>query len=179
MRKSFFGIAVATIAFASGPVAAQTNGPYYATPSWDQKLPVAQRFFVLSNWNNLAVLDRETGLVWQKTPFNIIGDGSFPTQDQQCRELTTGGRKGWRQPTVDELQSLIDPTQTFPGPFLPPGNPFTGVSFSDFYWTTTPAPGFPNQVYIVRLGSGTFTSADATSSTPQHPVWCVRGPSVQ
>ena len=52
MRKSFFGIAMATLAFASGPVAAQTNGPYYATPSWDQQLPVSQRFIVLSNWTD-------------------------------------------------------------------------------------------------------------------------------
>jgi hypothetical protein len=44
------------------------NGPYYATPSWDQTLPAATRFVVLSNMNAEAVLDRETGLVWRKTP---------------------------------------------------------------------------------------------------------------
>lgn len=43
-------------------------GPYYATPSWDQQLPAASRFIVLSNWNAEAVLDRETGMVWQRQP---------------------------------------------------------------------------------------------------------------
>ena len=53
-------------------------GPYYATPSWDQT-PSSTRFVVLSNWNNEAVLDRETGLVWEKrrahplTPTNSTG----------------------------------------------------------------------------------------------------------
>jgi len=46
-----------------------SNGPYYATPSWDQKLQcdtqaTCPRFIVLSNWGGAAVLDRETGLVW-------------------------------------------------------------------------------------------------------------------
>jgi hypothetical protein len=45
----------------------QTSGPYYATPSWDQKLGY-QRFICLTDWNNQAVLDRETGLVWQRAP---------------------------------------------------------------------------------------------------------------
>ena len=53
------------------PVGAQVSttapGPYYATPSWDQKLTI-NRFVVLSNWNNEAVLDRETGIVWEQSP---------------------------------------------------------------------------------------------------------------
>jgi hypothetical protein len=43
-------------------------GPYYAMPSWDQTLPVATRFIVLSNMGSNAVLDRETGLVWERSP---------------------------------------------------------------------------------------------------------------
>ena len=38
------------------------NGPYYALPAWDQTLPAAQRFIVLANFNNQAVLDRKTVL---------------------------------------------------------------------------------------------------------------------
>ena len=52
---------------------ADQAGPYYATPSWDQKIQcdaqaTCPRFVVLSNWNSEAVLDRETGLVWEKSP---------------------------------------------------------------------------------------------------------------
>ena len=60
-------LVVAMLAVAVGSADAQTTavGPYYATPSWDQKLPCSSasncpRFIVLSNWNSEAVLDRET-----------------------------------------------------------------------------------------------------------------------
>ena len=63
-------IGLAIIAFSNIPAGAQTTsaGPYYATPSWGQKLQcdtpaTCPRFIVLSNWDNAAVLDRETGLV--------------------------------------------------------------------------------------------------------------------
>ena len=37
-----------------------------AAPTWHQILPAAQRFVMVMN--NQAVLDRETGLVWEKSP---------------------------------------------------------------------------------------------------------------
>ena len=43
-------------------------GPYYALPAWDQKKAAVNRFVVLTNWNSQAVLDKETGLVWERTP---------------------------------------------------------------------------------------------------------------
>jgi hypothetical protein len=64
-------VIVWSVLLAASRATAQTTtaaGPYYATPSWDQKLPSSTRFIVLSNWNGDAVLDRETGLVWQKAP---------------------------------------------------------------------------------------------------------------
>lgn len=39
-----------------------------STPSWDQTLPSATRFIVLSNFASAAVLDLETGLVWERPP---------------------------------------------------------------------------------------------------------------
>ena len=39
------------------------NGSYYATQAWDQTLPANVRFIVLSNFENKAVMDRDTGLV--------------------------------------------------------------------------------------------------------------------
>jgi hypothetical protein len=68
MKKLVIGLVVlGALAFASRPFGAEIsqNGPYYATPSWDQKLPAATRFIVLSDWFNEAALDRETGLVWE------------------------------------------------------------------------------------------------------------------
>ena len=45
-------------------------GPYYALPSWDRKMAAVNRFVVLTNWNSEAVLDKETGLVWERSPAN-------------------------------------------------------------------------------------------------------------
>jgi len=124
------------------PANAQTAaaGPYYAMPSWDQtiactSLASCPRFIVLSNFANQAVLDRETGLVWERSPsvdlVNAISNS--------CGFRVVGNRQGWRLPTTAELRSLVDPTQT--NPALPPGHPFTNLFFSDFpdlYWTSTP-----------------------------------------
>ena len=47
--------------------AASGVGPYFPEPAWDRKLPASLRFYVLTDWNNAAVLDKETGLVWERT----------------------------------------------------------------------------------------------------------------
>ena len=115
---STLGLTFATVLLAAAPAAAQTtaNGPYYASPSWDQTLPVSTRFIVLSNFNNAAVLDRETGLVWERTPDN--GARKRFLAVQHCLERKTGGRMGWRLPRAEELFSLIDPAVT--PPFVSP-----------------------------------------------------------
>ncbi len=128
MTGRLFGcIAMGLVLLTTGHAQAQTtaNGPYYATPSWDQTLPAATRFIILSNFNSAAVLDRNTGLVWEKSP-----DATTTTWDSArffCLNRTTGGQKGWRLPSVHELASLIDPSVAPPGPTLPPGHPFTNV----------------------------------------------------
>ena len=74
MKQKFFCttgfIIVVLLAFTAIPGNAQTvaNGPYYAWPSWDQTLPSSTRFIVWANFNSQAVLDRETGLVWERSP---------------------------------------------------------------------------------------------------------------
>ena len=95
-------IAVLVVGSFASTVSAQTtaNGPYYATPSWDQTLPANTRFIVLSNFNSEAVLDRETGLVWHRSP----GIAKFLSEASAiCKRSTTGNRFGWRLPTLNEL----------------------------------------------------------------------------
>src|SRR5438552_11782 len=95
------GLVVVSVTCAVTPAPAETiaNGPYYATPSWDQQLPASIRFIVLANWNNEAVLDRETGLVWQRSPTGFHVPWRAATN--ACIDQRTGNRFGWRLPTVN------------------------------------------------------------------------------
>lgn len=107
--------------FGSVAQAATGVGPYYATASWDQTLPASTRVLVLTNMNSEAVLDRETGIVWERTTDKI---GHFGTAHNDCNSMAKGGRKGWRVPSLQEFASLIDPTVPARGPTLPAGHPF-------------------------------------------------------
>jgi hypothetical protein len=169
-------IAIIITGLFSAPVFAQTvaNGPYYATPSWDQTLPAAQRFIVLANMNQEAVLDRETGLVWERNPgvpshFNVSWANAVGT----CFQLAIGGREGWRLPTLHELQSLRDPTRPVgSGLALPVGHPFLGIAPVN-YWAATVVSDFPTLAFAVSMEAAVGI-VEVQKST-SFRVWCVRG----
>jgi hypothetical protein len=177
MKKSLFAAASAITILASGPVSAQTvlNGPYYSSPSWDQTLPAAQRFIVLSNMNSEAVLDRETGLVWQRTPEVVTKSRNYFNAIDACLETSTGGRKGWRLPAPEELMSLVDPTQGS-NPSLPFGHPFLQVFPPGQYWTIgtiSPTHGGGFNFNFGQPGGAFIGFADQDAFLSG--VWCTRG----
>ena len=49
---------------------------------------------------------QQTGLVWER--FVTGGAGAWNTVINGCLVSTTGGRRGWRLPTIYELVSLMD-----------------------------------------------------------------------
>jgi Protein of unknown function (DUF1566) len=188
MKKSLLAVASAITILTSGSISAQTisPGPYYASPSWDQQLLAAQRFIVLQNWNNLAVLDRETGLVWERTPSTTPIPAILPPNEfsqnyaaGRCITLTLGGRAGWRVPTIQELESLVDTTQN---PMLPFGHPFTGIGGA--YWTSTQFSGAfaSGDIYTVDFGNAGGFGLGLSVTPPNFTnikVWCVRSGSGQ
>lgn len=91
---------------------------------WEQVLPVAQRFVILPGFNNAAVKDNETGLVWERAP--DTGVRNYDSARAYCVNKPIGGRKGWRLPSIPEFASLIDPSVGSPS--LPVGHPFLGVT---------------------------------------------------
>jgi hypothetical protein len=146
-------------------------GPYYAPPSWDRTLPSAGRFMVLTNFASLAVLDRETGLVWEKSPATTTH--TWDAARFQCTSRTTGNRKGWRLPSMPELASLIDPSVAAPGPTLPPGHPFQDVQHgNDAYWSATTFANATADAWYVAFANGLVNNA---SKEITFFVWCVRG----
>jgi hypothetical protein len=177
MKKLLLGVLMlGGLALANGPASAQTfqNGPYYANPSWDQQIPAAQRFIVLTNWNNEAVLDRETGLVWQRAPA-LSGEHNWFFSIDHCNAGTIiGNRRGWRLPSLEELGSLIDPSQS--NPALPVGHPFQGINSTQSFWTTSLFSDNTDFAWAVPISNG--VPAVKTIALEIN-VWCVRGgPSV-
>jgi hypothetical protein len=164
MRRTLFHIAIAvgvSVGVVTTSCYAQTtaSGPYYATPSWDQQFTCATvatctRFIVLSNWvdsafpsGGAAVLDRETGLVWQRSP-----ETSLDTQGSAsviCNNEGTGGRASWRLPSYQELGSLFEHTGQ-PGR-LPAGHPFQNLQAGPYWTYTLEGAGF---AWLVDFRSG-------------------------
>jgi hypothetical protein len=147
--------------------AATGNGPYYAEPAWDQKQAAATRFIVLTDWNSEAVLDRESGLVWEQTPSGA--SAGWSSARGTCANLSKGGRKGWRLPAFDELASLVDPSQSTPA--LPASHPFT--IGGQVYWSATTNFEDSTQAWIVN-----FQGSSSVAPNPKVAgllTWCVRG----
>jgi len=173
------GLALAWM-IAAGSTAAQSvvTGPYYATPSWDQTLPSGTRFLVLANFGGLAVLDRETGLVWERSP----GTALLPLYAAVlgCSQSRTGNRTGWRLPTIAELGSLFDPSAGS-APFLPAGHPFTGFDpVAAEFWSTSRVtvtiPGFTATNVLAAYAGPSYASAVVADATRAASYLCLRGP---
>jgi hypothetical protein len=146
--------------------------------SWDDQIPNPSfRFFVLSEFDGLAVLDRETQLVWERTP--PTGLVTWSNAISRCFNLSLGGRKGYRLPTIEELTTLVDTEAGTPAA-LPVGNPFGNVQVSAPYWSATTEPGNPNLAWVAVFGeggavAGGIKEADSTREADLFNVWCVRG----
>ena len=148
--------------------------------SWDIKIDDAtKRFSVLGDFNNEAVLDRETGLVWERSPLTTIHQ--WVPARSQCTSRTTGGRRAWRLPSVHELATLMDPNNPQGNPDLPVGHPFDRAAVqSATYWSATTDANRPADVAAFRPAFPWVVNFDTSSVFIDDPtssffVWCVRG----
>ena len=101
--------------------------------------------------------------IWEHSP--STGTYNWYTAQSYCNNLSTGGRKGWRLPTVQELASLVDPTQTDPA--LPEGHPFSNVQ-SSYYWSSATCADVPDGAWDVYFNNGNvanYAKSTATSTT--------------
>ena len=143
------------------------------TLRWDQNLPAAQRFVVLAAFNSEAVLDKNTGLVWEKSP-EPFKTGTWVFAREACINKLVGGQKGWRLPAIPELASLVDDSMLFPGPTLPPGHPFHHVRAdrSTFYWSASTVATAPPFAWMEFFDNGVVDDGVKTNAGL---AWCVRG----
>jgi hypothetical protein len=124
-------------------------------------------------YGNFAVLDMETGLVWQRLP----GTGPYVQwvdRFQSCLQQATGDRGGWRLPTAEEFMSLID--YSTPGGNFPPSHPFTGYFFEVCHLSATSYVPDPSQAFGLGFSpDGTVAGLCVENKTNGSPIWCVRG----
>jgi hypothetical protein len=174
MMKQILGVIVGCVTVSLlvlGPGMAEAqvtaNGSYYPTPAWDQTLPDATRYIILSNFNSEAVLDRDTGLVWER---NVTPSSNWANAAQACYNKAIGGRKGFRPATVEELATLLTPTPNngLGRPNFPFGTVFT------FMWSSTTVADDPSKAWAVDFGDGSVTAHTKTECCGTG-VWCVRG----
>lgn len=141
-------------------------------PSWSKKINDTSKRFEIA-WSSLlggsAVLDKETGLVWEQSPDTTLRPWIFAVNYAYAKEV--GGRKGWRLPTVEELASLVD-TSVSGDLKLPSGHPFTNVQSGSNYWSSTTSVGDARFAWDVNFSSG---GVDIPAKINDRYVWCVRG----
>ncbi len=136
------------------------------------RVPVeGRRFLVLQEFQGEAVLDRDTQLVWERSP--SPKESMWVNAGARCSLKTVGGHKGWRLPSFIELMTLVDPSvQGTPlSPTLPDGHPFLGVAAESF-WSVTAQSDNPTYAYTVDFQLGDL------ASRRKHNLgryWCVRG----
>ncbi len=168
------GVGISTAQAQSGdlePPGSAVNGSGEPTattqtqPSWDQKLPADERFKLVMG--NLGVLDIETGLVWQRRPDST--ERTVESALTHCLNVSIGGRKGWRLPSIHEALSLVDPSAGVPGPLLPPEHPFINIQLSSYWSATSHRASGLHRLVIFNPGVAIFqVSSEALT-------WCVRG----
>jgi Protein of unknown function (DUF1566) len=137
------------------------------TNRWDTNNPSASRFTTTFPG---AVLDKNTGLVWEQLPGGTLR--SWRDARIDCVEKNVGGTRGWRLPSVVELASLIDPL--LGTPFVPL-NVFNSVKMAA-YWSATVDATATNLVLLVDLDTTSGTTATSSKTSGSAYVWCVRGP---
>ncbi len=172
------GLALVAVFLFVGPAAAKGGKGGEHLQSWSQKIDDAdKRFKVLEDFNDEAVLDKETQLVWELSPGDIDGDGDVDNADKkpwiraiiECAMLEVGGRKGWHLPMREQLATLVDTSNS--NPALPTLHPFQNVQ-NNAYWSATSEASAPGAVWIVLFTSGLVTFGPKTD--PRF-IWCVRG----
>jgi hypothetical protein len=138
--------------------------------NWQQAHPATNRFVILPDFNNEAVFDADTGLIWELAPRPTAI--TWNEARSTCANRATGGQRGWRLPAPIEMRSLVGPAVDSPIPNIPPGHPFVNIQPTS-YWTVVPESHQPAYAEYVDAFLGNVLSFIKIYT---YPAWCVRGP---
>jgi Protein of unknown function (DUF1566) len=97
-----------------------------------------------SGTGNGTVYDTKSKLTWQQT----VSSTTYTWADAKTY-CAAGG--GWRVPTIKELQSIVDISQTAAPSIDPTAFPSTP---SDWFWSSSPMAGSPSYAWGVYFSNG-------------------------
>ncbi len=96
-----------------------------------------------------GILDRLTGLVWTKQA--SIGEAlTWSRALNIIEDLRQKSGRAWHLPNINELESLVDASQSSPA--LPLGHPFQDVQ--EVYWSSTSSGLQPDWSYALYMFKG-------------------------
>lgn len=128
-----------------------------------------------------TVTDPDTGLVWQRCSYGQVWDddtktcaGTATTHTWQdalaaAEELDWAGHTDWRLPDINELQTLVDDTKSFPAVVDLLADDTPPVD----YWSSTTYHGGMHLAWTVFFHNGFVKVKDKAGT--QHRVRAVRG----
>lgn len=151
-------------AFLAVAVVLCCSRPGMAQDAWQG--PPPPRFQVLPGLTSQAVLDRETAIVWERTP----SGGAFTqtTAHSRCNTLVVSGRMGWRLPTIQELTSVL--SVGAPNNFEI-GHPFNTINgwVGQAIWSATNSASAPVNGWVLNPNGTAFTLSKGALAH----CWCV------
>lgn len=111
-----------------------------------------------------AVRDNLTGLLW--SPSADVADG--PTDWDSALKLSRAQGPGFRLPTINELESLVDAAHHSPA--LPQGHPFGRVP--EAVWSSTTSGFEPDWAFCLYFHKGAV--GVGYKAKPEFAVWAVK-----
>jgi len=138
-----------------------TTAKYYARCVRDPVAHTGTRYTV----NTDTVVDKFTGLTWQRNPATTQRD--FTGAKTYCQNVSLGGVTGWRLPSRNELLTVVDVTV---GTVAVDTTVFGIPATVNYFWSASIDPISSNPWFIAfREGGVTFADPIAAAG-----VRCVR-----
>ena len=113
-----------------------------------------------------GIKDKKTKLIWAYMSHKKMGYNEAITY---CKELNHNGKSDWRLPSVSELQSILDYTQSEPA--IPNKLKVFNEVVSYYYWSSTTYVNTTNNAWFVYLNNG-YVYHDSKGNN--YYVWPVR-----
>ena len=120
-----------------------------------------------SGTGNGTVYDSKSKLTWQQTASSTTY--TWADAKTYCAGVGSNlGGTGWRLPTIKELLSIVDLSQTTAPYIDPTAFPSTPATW---FWSSSPVAGLPSYVWVVHFSYGATDGLDITDTSV---VRCVR-----